>query len=117
MHVSLAVAFGEQWLQPARRQRLIFRVLWLQGAICDFCEAWVCHGRKCLSTHACACPLTDAECVDCERGVWDHGEWLHTSDELCWKSGNHETFQMLLFMVFFNRILSILSIVTVSIIS
>lgn len=46
----------------------------LQGAICDFCEAWVCHGRKCLSTHACACPLTDAECVECERRVWDHGE-------------------------------------------
>ncbi|XP_027722775.1 zinc finger protein 330 isoform X1 [Vombatus ursinus] len=43
------------------------------GAICDFCEAWVCHGRKCLSTHACTCPLTDAECVECERGVWDHG--------------------------------------------
>ncbi|KAF3818611.1 hypothetical protein GH733_012028 [Mirounga leonina] len=44
------------------------------GAICDFCEAWVCHGRKCLSTHACACPLTDAECVECERGVWDHDD-------------------------------------------
>ena len=43
------------------------------GAICDFCEAWVCLGRKCLSTHACACPLTNAECVECERGVWDHG--------------------------------------------
>ncbi|KAL8207100.1 UNVERIFIED_CONTAM: hypothetical protein K2H54_044488 [Gekko kuhli] len=43
------------------------------GAICDFCEAWVCHGRKCLSTHACICPLADAECVECERGVWDHG--------------------------------------------
>lgn len=43
------------------------------GAICDFCEAWVCHGRKCLSTHACACPLTEAECVECERGVWEHG--------------------------------------------
>uniref|UniRef100_A0A8C6I2S7 Zinc finger protein 330 n=1 Tax=Mus spicilegus TaxID=10103 RepID=A0A8C6I2S7_MUSSI len=42
------------------------------GAICDFFEAWVCHGRKCLSTHACACPLTDAECVECERGVWNH---------------------------------------------
>lgn len=51
-----------------------FLCSWLQGAICDFCEAWVCHGRKCLSTHACACPLTDAECVECERGVWDHGE-------------------------------------------
>ncbi|KAG8134582.1 putative Zinc finger protein [Naja naja] len=43
------------------------------GAICDFCEAWVCHGRKCLSTHACICPLADAECIECERGVWDHG--------------------------------------------
>ncbi|KAM8842325.1 zinc finger protein 330 isoform 1-T2 [Synchiropus picturatus] len=43
------------------------------GAVCDFCEAWVCHGRKCLSTHACICPLVDAECIECERGVWDHG--------------------------------------------
>ncbi|BES90916.1 NOA36 protein [Nesidiocoris tenuis] len=43
------------------------------GAICDFCEAWVCHGRKCLSTHACTCPLQDAVCTECERGVWDHG--------------------------------------------
>ena len=30
------------------------------GAVCDFCEAWVCHGKKCLSTHACNCPLRDA---------------------------------------------------------
>uniref|UniRef100_A0A4W3K7Q8 Zinc finger protein 330 n=1 Tax=Callorhinchus milii TaxID=7868 RepID=A0A4W3K7Q8_CALMI len=43
------------------------------GAICDFCEAWICHGRKCLSTHACICPLTDADCIECERSVWDHG--------------------------------------------
>ncbi|MEE6461449.1 hypothetical protein FKM82_001293 [Ascaphus truei] len=43
------------------------------GAICDFCEAWVCHGRKCLSTHACTCPLADAECIECERSLWDHG--------------------------------------------
>uniref|UniRef100_A0AAQ6AN89 Zinc finger protein 330 n=1 Tax=Amphiprion ocellaris TaxID=80972 RepID=A0AAQ6AN89_AMPOC len=43
------------------------------GAVCDFCEAWVCHGRKCLSTHACACPLTDADCIECDRSVWDHG--------------------------------------------
>ena len=27
------------------------------GAICDFCEAWVCHGRKCLASHACSCAL------------------------------------------------------------
>ncbi|KAK2165092.1 hypothetical protein LSH36_55g09032 [Paralvinella palmiformis] len=43
------------------------------GAICDFCEAWVCHSRKCLSVHACECPLRDADCIECERGVWDHG--------------------------------------------
>ncbi|RZC39740.1 NOA36 domain containing protein, partial [Asbolus verrucosus] len=43
------------------------------GAICDFCEAWICHGRKCLQTHACTCPLQDAVCIECERGVWDHG--------------------------------------------
>ncbi|GAA6080614.1 zinc finger protein 330 [Tachysurus ichikawai] len=43
------------------------------GAICDFCEAWVCHGKKCLSTHACSCPLTDADCIECDRSVWEHG--------------------------------------------
>ncbi|XP_045504593.1 zinc finger protein 330 homolog [Colias croceus] len=43
------------------------------GAICDFCEAWVCHGRKCLQSHACTCPLADAVCIECERGVWEHG--------------------------------------------
>ncbi|XP_012286506.1 zinc finger protein 330 homolog [Orussus abietinus] len=43
------------------------------GAICDHCEAWVCHGRRCLTTHACTCPLMDAICQECERGVWDHG--------------------------------------------
>lgn len=46
-----------------------------KGAVCDFCEAWVCHSRKCLSTHACVCPLTDADCIECDRGVWDHGRW------------------------------------------
>ncbi|KIH43526.1 NOA36 protein [Ancylostoma duodenale] len=43
------------------------------GAICDFCEAFVCHARKCLTTHACSCPLRNAECIECKRGVWDHG--------------------------------------------
>ncbi|XP_033632211.1 zinc finger protein 330 homolog [Asterias rubens] len=43
------------------------------GAICDFCEAFICHGRKCLTTHACECPLMDLECKECQRGVWDHG--------------------------------------------
>ena len=46
-----------------------------KGAICDFCEAWVCHGRKCITTHACECPLTSADCAECERGVWDHGSF------------------------------------------
>lgn len=31
--------------------------LGMVGAICDFCEAWICHGRKCLQSHACSCPL------------------------------------------------------------
>nr|CDJ94048.1 NOA36 domain containing protein [Haemonchus contortus] len=43
------------------------------GAVCDFCEAFICHGKKCLTTHACSCPLRNAECVECKRGVWDHG--------------------------------------------
>ncbi|XP_014086410.1 zinc finger protein 330 homolog [Bactrocera oleae] len=47
--------------------------LGMVGAICDFCEAWVCHGRKCLQTHACTCPLQNAICLECERGVWEHG--------------------------------------------
>merc|ERR1711973_1016582 len=34
------------------------------GAICDFCEAWVCHGKKCLSVHACGCALRDAVCIE-----------------------------------------------------
>ncbi|XP_028168865.1 zinc finger protein 330 homolog [Ostrinia furnacalis] len=47
--------------------------LGMVGAICDYCEAWVCHGRKCLTSHACTCPLMDAVCLECERGVWEHG--------------------------------------------
>lgn len=47
--------------------------LQMVGAICDFCEAWVCHGKKCLQSHACSCVLRDAECIECQRGVWDHG--------------------------------------------
>jgi|ERR1711935_9906 len=45
----------------------------IAGAICDHCEAWVCHGRQCISSHACECPLQDSECIECKRGVWDHG--------------------------------------------
>lgn len=52
--------------------------LGLVGAICDFCEAWVCHSKKCLQTHACTCPLADAECHECKRGVWEHGGRIFT---------------------------------------
>ena len=41
--------------------------------MCDHCEAWICHGKKCLSVHGCACPLQDAVCGECQRGVWGHG--------------------------------------------
>lgn len=47
--------------------------LGMVGAICDFCEAFVCHGRKCLQSHACTCPLQDAVCIECERSVYEHG--------------------------------------------
>lgn len=46
------------------------------GAVCDFCEAFVCHGRKCLSTHACECVLREASekgCIECDRDVYSHG--------------------------------------------
>jgi len=45
----------------------------LVGAVCDFCEAWVCHSRKCLQNHTCPCPLADAVCVECQRTLWEHG--------------------------------------------
>ena len=47
--------------------------LCFKGAICDFCEAFICHSKKCLTTHACECALRDGDCIECERGVWDHG--------------------------------------------
>jgi len=47
--------------------------LQLVGAICDYCEAWICHSRKCLTTHPCLCPLQQAECLECKRSVWEQG--------------------------------------------
>ncbi|KAI5060578.1 hypothetical protein GOP47_0024998 [Adiantum capillus-veneris] len=47
------------------------------GCICDFCEAFLCHSKKCLTTHCCSCPLTDAVCCECERTVWEHGGWVY----------------------------------------
>ena len=38
----------------------------------------MCHSRKCLSTHACSCPLTDVSCAECDRGVWEHGGRVFT---------------------------------------
>ena len=53
------------------------------GAICDFCEAWVCHGKKCLSVHACTCALANAVCIECERGVWEHGGRMFSCSFCC----------------------------------
>ncbi|GFS09150.1 zinc finger protein 330 homolog [Elysia marginata] len=49
-----------------------------EGAICDFCEAWICHSKRCLQTHACSCPLANAVCLECKRGVWEHGGRIFT---------------------------------------
>lgn len=43
------------------------------SSICDFCDAWICHGEKCVSVHACECPLRDSVCVECNRGLDGHG--------------------------------------------
>jgi hypothetical protein len=45
----------------------------LVGAICDFCEAWVCHSRRCLQKHSCPCPLDGALCAECNRSIPEHG--------------------------------------------
>ncbi|CAG9312150.1 unnamed protein product [Blepharisma stoltei] len=51
--------------------------LGIVGAICDFCETWICHSKRCLQSHACSCPLRDGEnpvvCIECQRSVWGHG--------------------------------------------
>ncbi|CAG9537223.1 unnamed protein product [Cercopithifilaria johnstoni] len=47
--------------------------LQMMGAICYYCEAFICHSKKCLSTHPCKCPLRGAQCTECKRGVWEHG--------------------------------------------
>ena len=51
------------------------------GAICDFCEAFVCHSKKCIQEHACAFPFRESpdpgslsiKCSECQRDVWSHG--------------------------------------------
>ncbi|CAL8090985.1 unnamed protein product [Calicophoron daubneyi] len=43
------------------------------GAVCDHCEAWICHGLKCASVHGCECPLQDSVCIECERTLDEHG--------------------------------------------
>ena len=58
---------------PSKLTEICFLGMGMVGAICDFCESFICHGRKCLQTHACTCPLTDVVCAECERGVWDFG--------------------------------------------
>ncbi|KAK3740161.1 hypothetical protein QZH41_014091, partial [Actinostola sp. cb2023] len=55
----------------------------VMGAICDFCETFVCHSKKCLTTHACECPLRDADCIECDRAVWDHGTICYIEIDDC----------------------------------
>ena len=31
-------------------KNMVFSGMGLVGAVCDFCEAWVCHSKKCLQT-------------------------------------------------------------------
>ena len=56
------------------------------GAICDFCEAWVCHGKKCLQSHACACALRDSVCIECERGAYIFKSTLNLKN--CFKTSS-----------------------------
>ena len=50
------------------------------GAVCDFCEAWVCHGKKCLQNHACSCALRDAVCIGKEYALKKYDQFaLNTS--------------------------------------
>lgn len=46
------------------------------GAICEFCEAFICHSKKCLTTHPCVCPLRGAQCMECKRDVSEHGYYF-----------------------------------------
>ena len=51
----------------------------------DFCEAFVCHSRRCVQSHACECLLREnpkagaypVSCIECERNVWEQGVWCH----------------------------------------
>eukprot|EP01138_Halocafeteria_seosinensis_P010992 gb/GECG01011227.1/.p1 GENE.gb/GECG01011227.1/~~gb/GECG01011227.1/.p1 ORF type:complete len:288 (+),score=24.34 gb/GECG01011227.1/:1-864(+) len=51
------------------------------GCICDFCEAFVCHSRHCVQTHACNCLLRESQdvaaepvrCYECNRSVHQTG--------------------------------------------
>lgn len=71
-----------------------------EQAVCDFCEAFVCHSIKCLRTHPEECPLKmgdgkaaqSALCAECNRFVGMHGGrmfncfccgvWLCEDDQL-----------------------------------
>ena len=50
--------------------------LHVQGAICDICEAFICHSRRCIVEHSCPCPLEGAVCFECKRGLQDQGVGL-----------------------------------------
>eukprot|EP00922_Rhytidocystis_sp_ex-Travisia-forbesii_P048489 GHVS01072226.1.p1 GENE.GHVS01072226.1~~GHVS01072226.1.p1 ORF type:complete len:261 (-),score=33.17 GHVS01072226.1:339-1121(-) len=90
--IKCTSAGGECLVKHAARHATGLALL---GAICDFCEAPVCHSRKCVQTHACNCLLRDKEevvcCVECDRSIWEHGgrafrcatcnQWLCEDDQ------------------------------------
>lgn len=43
------------------------------GAICCYCDTWICHDHTCLNSHPCSCPLKRAICVECNRSIYEHG--------------------------------------------
>uniref|UniRef100_A0A0R3RNC5 TRAF-type domain-containing protein n=1 Tax=Elaeophora elaphi TaxID=1147741 RepID=A0A0R3RNC5_9BILA len=56
--------------------------LQMMGGLCAYCETFICHNKKCLSTHPCKCPLRDANCVECKRHVIMNGNFS-SFEKLC----------------------------------
>lgn len=50
------------------------------GAVCDFCEAWVCHGKKCSSTHACSCSFLTQTASSEKHELCNH---MHNKISIC----------------------------------
>ena len=107
MHVQVGRLRGQTWESVCNRYGCVEQIvvkckrfsgaiqskvpvelgLHMVGAICDHCEAWICHGKKCLTVHGCSCPLQISQCIECDRSVWDHGgrifQCAHCDNFLC----------------------------------